>query len=191
MSNIDDGKQIEFVKGELVEREPQKYTMSEAARDQRTAIARAREENKRRMGMIYKVAEISRHANIQDPESLLNCFHEYLRVAHEEGAMIGNLTAYAAMGITHQTADNWLYGRAHKDDPRYRDLIYYVKNICAAYRENLGLEGKIHPALTIFWERNFDGLTNEDIVRVEHTDLLGEVKSTKEIKDKYADLVEE
>ena len=191
MSEIEQGKQIELVKGELIEREPSKYTMSEAAHEQRTAIARAREENRRRMGMISKVAEISRHADLKDPESLLDCFHEYLRVAQEDGAMIGNLTAYAAMGITHQTADRWLYGMAHKDDPRYRELIYYVKNICAAYRENLGLEGKIHPALTIFWERNFDGLTNEDVVRVEHTDLLGEAKSTKEIKDKYADLPED
>lgn len=184
----DDSRQLELVKGEIVERTTH---LTDAELAQRKAAARAREENRRRMGMINKVAEISLHANRKDPESLLACFQEYLRVAEEEGAMIGNLTAYAAMGITRQTADEWLHGKSNKSDPRYRDLIYYVKNVCASYREYLGLEGKIHPALTIFWQRNFDGLTNEDIVRVEQTDLLGEVKSSQEIKDKYADLAED
>ena len=191
MEELEQGKQIEFVKGELVERDPQKYNMSDAAREQRTAIARAREENRRIMGMTYKVAEIAKHADLNDPESLWACFDEYLRVAYEEGAKIGNLTAYAALGITHQTADAWYYGRVHKDDPRYRDLIYHVKSVCSAFREGLGLEGKVHPALTIFWQRNFDGLTNEDRVIVEQADPFGELKSTKEIKDKYADLAED
>ena len=185
-------KQLEIVKGEIVEAEDkQRYTMSPAARDQRTKIAIAREENRRMMGMINKVAEISRHANINDPETLLDCFHEYLRVAMEEGANIGNMTAYAAMGITHKTADNWLYGRAHKDDQRYRNLIYYVKNICAAYRENLALEGRLNPITTIFWQKNFDGLTNEGIFREEIPDPLGDIKSTQEIIEKYKDMPED
>lgn len=185
---MDEGNQLELVKGEIVER-PTHLTDAELA--QRKAAARAREDNRRRMGMINKVAEIALHANKKDPESLMECFQEYLRVAEQEGAMIGNLTAYASMGITKSTAEEWLHGKVNKSDPRYRDLIYYVKNVCASYREYLGLEGKIHPALTIFWQRNFDGLTNEDIVRVEQPDLFGEVKSSDEIKEKYADLSED
>ena len=185
-------KQLEIVGGEIVETEEKgKYTMSPAARDQRTKIAIAREENRRLMEMIGKVAEISRHADINNPDSLLECFHEYLRVAMEDGANIGNMTAYAAMGITHKTADNWLYGRAHKDDHRYRDLIYYVKNICAAYRENLALEGKLNPITTIFWQKNFDGLMNEGFFREEAPDPLGDIKSTQEIIDKYKDMPED
>ena len=60
--------------------------------------------------------------------------------------------------------------------------------MCAAYREQLGLEGKTHPALTIFWQRNFDGLTNEDIVRVTKEDPLGVLKDANEIAEKYKDM---
>ena len=103
--------------------------------------------------------------------------------------MIGNLTAYAAMGISKETASAW--ARGLKRDERYKKLILYVQRICAAYRESLGLEGKIHPALTIFWQRNFDGLTNEDVVSVDMNDPLGTAKSRKEIQEKYADLPED
>lgn len=189
MSEIEQGKQIELIGGELVETEPQKYTMSDAALEQRRKASKAYQENIERMSMIRYVAEISTHADINDPESLLDCFHEYLRVAQEKGVMIGNLTAYAAMGINRDIAYKWEKGE--RRDERYKQLIMYVKRICAAYRESLGLEGKIHPALTIFWQRNFDGLTNEDIVTVDMDDPLGKAKSKKEIQEKYADLPED
>ena len=52
----------------------------------------------------------------------------------------------------------------------------------------MGLEGAVHPALTIFWQRNFDGFANEDIVRVETSDALGERVDAKQIAEKYKDI---
>ena len=183
------GRQIELVQGEFVEQPPAKYKMTEEAIEQRRAAARIHHENTERMTMVRYVAEISRDANINDPESLLDCFHRYLEVAQQQGVRIGNLTAYAAMGIDDDIASRWERG-INRDD-RYKQLIMYVKRICAAYRESLGLEGKIHPALTIFWQRNFDGLTNEDVKRVDIEDPLGRSKSKKEIQEKYADMPED
>lgn len=183
------GTQIELVGGELVEQPPAKYSMTDAALEQRRKAARIHQENTERMTMIRYVAEISKTADINDPESLLDCFHQYLQVAQEQGVMIGNLTAYAAMGINRDIAYRWEKGE--RKDERYKQLILYVKRICAAYRESLGLEGKIHPALTIFWQRNFDGLTNEDMTMVDMEDPLGKAKSRQEIQQKYADMPED
>ncbi len=183
------GRQIELVQGEFVEQPPAKYEMTDAAIEQRRKAARIHHENTERMTMVRYVAEISQSADINDPQSLLDCFHRYLEVAQQQGVMIGNLTAYAAMGINRDIACKWEKGVTR--DERYKKLIMYVKRICAAYRESLGLEGKIHPALTIFWQRNFDGLTNEDTVMVDMEDPLGATKSRKEIQEKYADLPED
>ena len=116
MSKPIDGNQIELVHGELVEKEEHKYEMTDAAMEQRRKAARAKAENAEMLGMVRYVAEISQHANINDPDSLLDCFHEYLRVAQEKGARIGNLTAYAAMGINRDIAYKWEKGdRENKD----------------------------------------------------------------------------
>ena len=186
-----EGNQIELVQGEFVESPPAQYDMTDAALEQRKKAARIHHENAERMSMVRYVAEIAQHADINDPQSMLDCFHQYLDMAQKQGVMIGNLTAYAAMGISNETAQKWAKGERKGGDERYKQLILYVRRICAAYRESLGLEGKIHPALTIFWQRNFDGLTNEDMVSVEMDDPLGTAKSRREIQEKYADLPED
>ena len=184
-------KQLQLVDGEIIETEDHKYELTDKALEQRQKAALVKKENAEMLRMVCNVGEISQKADINDPQSLLDCFHEYLNEAVKSGSRIGNMNAYAAMGITHQTADQWMYGRARRDDPRYKNLILYVKRICSAYREALSLEGKINPILTIFWQKNFDGLTNEEHTVVDFNDPLGDTKSIKEIQEKYADLPED
>lgn len=188
---LDDEKQLQLVNGEIREVETQKYTMSDAALEQRRQNARRMAEDSERIAIMQKALVIGQKANREEPQTMLDCFHEYLDMARRDGHRIGNMTAYMAMGITKEDADKWYDGLRRGGDPRYRQLIGYVKMVCAAYREDLALYGKIHPALAIFWQRNFDGLTNEDILRVDTVDPLGEVKSKDEIKEKYADLPED
>lgn len=194
MGDREEEKQLELIGGEIVESDSNgKYTVTKAVIDQRTKIAIAREENKKRMGMAYRVAELGKRAaqHRDDPDYLRDCFDEYLRIAMETGSDIGNMTAYAAIGLSHQTADAWFYGRVHKDDPRYRELIYYIKSMCASYREMMAIDGRLNPLTTMFWQKNFDGLTSEGIFRTDAPDPLGDIKSTKEIMDKYKDMPED
>ena len=190
---LPDDRQLELIGGEIVDSPDRpRYYMSEKALAQRRAAAKAsmlsKHENTERLEFMVEVAKIAKDVDKKDPESLLEAFHKYLVLSAEMGQKIGNMTAYAAMGVGRQTIDEWYHGNANAHDPRYRELAAYVKSVCAAYREQLGLDGKTHPALTIFWQRNFDGLTNEDIVRVTKEDPLGELKDAREIAEKYKDM---
>lgn len=185
-------RQLELIGKDIVEAEDRpSYTMSEAALAQRRENAAAMRANQERLAFIADVARIGQKANTKDPESMFNCFMEYLDLATERGERIGNLTAYASMGISKRTAEYWAYGQMSGKDPRFKRLVNYVQTVCGAYRETLALSNKIHPALAIFWQRNYDGLTNEDILRVETQDPLGEVSDKRSIQTKYADLLEE
>lgn len=190
---LHDEKQLELIGGEIVDSpDKPRYFMSEKALAQRRAALKnavlAKHENTERLEFMVEVAKIAEQVDKKDPESLLAAFHKYLILSAEMGQKIGNMTAYAAMGINKNTIDDWYHGQDRASDPRFRELAIYVKSMCAAYREQLGLEGKTHPALTIFWQRNFDGLTNEDIVRVTKEDPLGVLKDANEIAEKYKDM---
>lgn len=188
----DDEKQLELVNGNIQEsKDKPVYTMSEKALAQRRENAAAMRDDVDRLYFIAEVAKIGQRADTTDPESMLQCFCDYLDLAAERGQRIGNITAYMSMGISKRTAEYWAYGQFGGKDPRFKQLINYVQAVCASYRETLALNNKIHPAMAIFWQRNFDGLTNEDIVRVDVVDPLGEVKDRKQIADKYQDLIEE
>lgn len=188
-----DSNQLELVGGEIVEAEdrPKRY-LSEKQMEQRRlaskAAVMARLNNTERIQQMAICAEIGKKSDYNDPEKMLECFGEYLTTAEEYGWRVGNMTAYLAMGVTKSQIEEWYNGGARASDPRYKQLATYVKTVCAAYREQLGLEGAIHPALTIFWQRNYDGLTNEDIVRVEQANPLGERLDAKEIAEKYKDI---
>lgn len=192
-TKMPDYTQLELIGGEIVDSPDRpRYYMSEKALAQRRAAAKAsqlaKHENTERLEFMVQVAKIAEGVNKKDPDSLLEAFHKYLVLSAEMGQKIGNLTAYAAMGVNKSTVDDWYHGQDRASDPRFRELATYVKSMCAAYREQLGLDGKTHPALTIFWQRNFDGLTNEDIVRVSKEDPLGSLRDAKEIAEKYKDI---
>lgn len=191
---MEDNKQLELVGGEIVATDGQrpKYYLSAAAIEQRREAGKhsviAKLNNTERISMLEACGKMGLTANANDPEDLLNHFHAYLEMCAEQGWRVGNMTAYLAMGVSRWQIDNWCDQRFKKNDPRFKQLADYVKAVCAANREQLGLEGAVHPALTIFWQRNFDGFTNEDIVRVETSDALGERVDAKQIAEKYKDI---
>ena len=198
MTEKNDDKQLVLIDGQIVDLPDRpKYYMSEKALEQRRAASKAsviaRLENTERIEYIAKVGEIGlrRRQKGNDLEDYLSAFREYLELSAIMGEKIGNMTAYLAMGVSHMEIERWQNGIDRKNDPRFKQLVAYVKSVCASHREQMALDGKVHPALSIFWQRNYDGLTNEDIVRVEHTDPLGEVRNTEEIKDKYKDMPED
>lgn len=191
-----DSNQLELIGGEIVNApERPRYYMSEKAIAQRIAASKAaaatKHRNTERAQFTLACIELSKGVNREDPDSLLQAFYNYIELAEEMGERVSNMTAYAAMGVTRSNIDDWYTGATRKGDPRYKELATFVKSVCAAYREQLGMDGAIHPALTIFWQRNYDGLTNEDIVRVETTNPLGEIHDAKQIAEKYKNIPED
>ena len=126
--------------------------------------------NARQIAHITKVYEIGMMADRNDPVSLRSCFLAYLKLCQEDGFKVGNLAAYASMGMT---SAQFCY---YKKKPEYKDLAEFVQTVCSMSRENMISDGKINPVIGIFWQRNYDGLRND----------TEQVQAINEQEDEYA-----
>ena len=71
-------------------------------------------------------------------------------------------------------------------------LIEYLKKACktmSSIRESLGSQGKLNPATLIFWQKNFDGLS--DVQQVEIAAVQQAVKSPEQIAAEIDDDIPE
>lgn len=151
----------------------------------RTSAAKP-EDNQRYIGFTAKVASLGIGVNRKDPADMMARFNEYIGLCQLEGMRVGNLAAYAAMGISKSIATSWKNGHGTEE---HQQLIEYVDGICAVYRESLIQDGKLNPITGIFWQRNYDGLKNDPEKMGEVAeDPLGETATAQEIMDKYGDL---
>lgn len=156
------------------------YTMTEKALTQRRdavalPIANTSEEfdyNSRLITHALKVQEIAAHADRSDLLSLKSCFIAYLKLCQEDGFSVGNIGAYAAMGMSNADFQNM----TKRADPTYRDFCKWIKQTCALFRETRVADGKLNPVIGIFWQRNFDGLRND----------TEQVQAMQEQEDEYA-----
>lgn len=130
---------------------------------------------------------ISQRADKNDPETLRQCFIDYLQLCIEKDHKISNLGAYMSIGISRQTASNWKLGKKHMKNSAYRELIEYIDLICAQAREELIMDNKLNPVIGIFWQKNFDGYTDQRIGEAVVNPL--EVQSSApDIAEKYQDI---
>lgn len=176
------------------------YTMSEKALAQRKNAgqdmikSRAPYEgediayNARQIDHVIAIQEIASHADRKDPVSLRSCFLNYLRLCQQDGFKVGNMAAYAAMGVDHVTVIGWERGTRQE----YKDLAKFVKSTCALFRENMIADQKINPVIGIFWQRNFDGLRNDTEQQQTQNEIdLSETMTTDDYKQKYGKLIDE
>lgn len=174
-----------------------RYTLSAAAQKQREVaaqqtaypVAKTPEElaeNASRIEHIMKVAEIASHADRKDLLSLKSCFIEYLKLCQQDGQSVGNLGAYSAMGFG-SAGDFSAWARS--DDPERRAFVQFIKSCCAQFREGLISDGRLHPVVGIFWQRNFDGLRN-DTEQVQSLQAQEDVASeSNSYRKRYANLI--
>lgn len=180
--------------------EVRRYTVSEAAINQRREIARKREidrqvmktpedidYNARLIDHVIKIHEIALHADVNDLNSLKSCFFNYLKLCQENGMKVGNLAACAAMGIDRFKLENMLRSK----DPDKQEFAKLVKSCCSLSREELIADQKINPVIGIFWQRNFDGLRNdtEQIQPVQGQE--DEEIAADDYRKRYSDLLKE
>lgn len=136
------------------------------------------------------VANIALGANIKDTEDLRKRFYCYCRLCEECDMRIGNMQAYAAMGITRHMASQWRNGGLGST-PERQELIREVDGICSGMREMLAASSKINPVLAIFWQKNFDGLRDVTEHTIAPGDPLGDRQTPQEIAEKYQDIIED
>jgi len=156
------------------------YTMTEGALSQRRdnvclPVAKTEEEfdyNSRLIAHGLEVQKIAANADRGDILSLKSCFLAYLQLCQQDGFSVGNMGAYAAMGMT-QGDFRYL---EKKSDPAYRDFCKWVKQTCALFRETRVADGKLNPVIGIFWQRNYDGLRND----------TEQVQAIQEQEDEYS-----
>lgn len=140
--------------------------------------------NQKFIAAILKSRDIARDADVNNIETLYSCLHRYLQYCFENNIKFGNMSVYSACGIDRTVVSLWESGKKRKSDPRYAEFARYIRQVCAEYREMLMSEGKLNPVTGIWWQKNYDGLSDNPTVIVTTTDDTPRL-SGKEIAEKY------
>lgn len=103
--------------------------------------------------------------DLGDPDAVADAIDGYFRYCVERGLRPGNLGLYATLGLSKQEVSNEMRGVTHKLSSSCIDLLKKAKQALSTYRELLGSQGKLNPVTLIFWQKNYDGLKDQqDIV---------------------------
>ena len=156
------------------------YTVSNKALAQRKKnlgypVAETEEEkdyNSRLIEHVMMINQIAEQADRSDLNSLKSCFVNYMRLCQQDGFAVGNLAAYASMGMTHHEFTAF----SRRVDPNIRAFCQFVQQTCSMFRESMVTNSKVNPVIGIFWQRNFDGLRND----------TEQVQAAQEQEDEYA-----
>lgn len=110
-------------------------------------------------------------------------FVRYLQLCEKYDIKVGNMQAYAAIGITKDKAYEWVTRRSSNQE-RYR-FIKNVQSICGMYREMLMQDGKVNPVTGIFWQKNYDGMKDQQDVVLTPNNPLGDQPDTEKLRQRY------
>ena len=134
--------------------------------------------------------QIAAKANVDDPQSLFDCLMEYLNLCMEQNIKISNMAAYAACGISSTDVRNWERGITRASDKRYKEFAQLLKSICAQYREQAMAENILNPVIGIWWQKNYDGFTDQPVLTDGADSGIETKEDPEEIAAKYRDLLE-
>lgn len=116
---------------------------------------------------------VSHNVNLHDSQDVKEAIEKYFNDCYKYGTRPGNLGLYRALGISKQDAHDCLHGKnKSKLTPECVDLLRKAVNILSDYREQIGSQGKINPVTLIFWQKNYDGLTDQTRIEVSHENML-------------------
>lgn len=145
-------------------------------------------ENQRIISAIIKEREIANSADLNDIDSLYDCLKMYLQHCMEDNIKVTNAGAYAACGLSKNLVHDWCAGRTRADDTRYKEFATTLKNVCSEYREIAMASGSVNPIVGIWWQKVYEGYRDNEDVREENYDMLGDSGNASEISDKYDDM---
>ena len=144
------------------------------------------EYNSRRIAFqreIFPVGDLPRN----DPEKMVEImserFRHYLEMCDKYEMKIGNQAMYFALGIDKGAAWAWLNNP--NTSPVLLDFIKKIQHFCASYREGMMEDGKLNPVTGIFWQKNYDGLKDQQEVVMTPNNPLGDTSDIKTLEQKY------
>ena len=138
---------------------------------------------------VLAVTRLGAGSDKRDVEDLRKRFYAYIQLADLCGMKVGNMQAYAAMGVGRLTLEEWFYKKS--GTPEQQELAQEVRATCTAYREMLSQEGQINPVTAIFYHKNHDGFRDQIDYVQQKDDPLGQKLSNEQIAKKYEDIIEE
>ena len=147
----------------------------------------ASRKNARYANFVLAIAAIGRGADKNDVNDLRMRFYAYVELAAQTNNKLSNMNAYMSMGLTATKVSQLMQHGTQEQ----KDLLEEVKMICGGYRESLMSDGQLTPSTGMFWQKNYDGLRDATEHIVVPGDPLGDMRSKKEIQEKYADIIME
>ena len=132
--------------------------------------------------------EISKTVDREDPQTLYHAFEMYLQLCASTGMKVSNAFAHLALGVSDQIMSDWRLGNRRQNNPAYREFAMFVKQFCAAAREQYGIEGATNPILTIFHQKYYDGFVDNPGAE-SYADPLGEIQDPQKLAEKYKDII--
>lgn len=113
-------------------------------------------------------------------------FKKYIEECIKSGVKPSNLQAYSALGITKMTIYNWEHGK----DEELKEFASYIKRFFAAYREKMMIDGEVNMIAGIFWQKNYDGLKDQQEHVITTVNPMGESQNENELAKKYLENAE-
>lgn len=120
-----------------------------------------------------------------DFDELERRLNRYLQFCDERDIRITNQACYMALGITKDEVYDWESRRSRGSDPRYYDFIKKVKQICATNREFLMSDGKLNPITGIWWQKQYEGMTEKSELILTPNNPLGPEPDADKLAEDY------
>ena len=134
-----------------------------------------------------KLFEMGQGCDKKDVPGLYERFYRYLAYCAEKNIVPNNMSAYLAIGIYRDDVSRWSKGLM--GTPEHQKFANALLSFFAAIHEQGGTDGVMNPIQTIFWQKAYDGLSDQpNRMEVEIKNPLGEKRSAEEIAKDYSDL---
>ena len=115
----------------------------------------------------YKALENKDGFSESEAEEVKQAILGYLVDCEKSGKRPANLGLYRALDMTKQDVSNVLTGKSKKKvSPECLVLLKKAIMMLSEYREQLGAQGKLNPVTLLFWQKNYDSLTDSQVIQL-------------------------
>lgn len=121
-----------------------------------------------------------------DVPGLYERFKKFLVYCTEHGVVPNNMSAYLAIGVNKDEIERW--ARGVSGTPEHQKFAREVQAFFSSIHEQGGTDGVMNPIQTIFWQKAYDGLSDQPKVEIEVKNPLGEKRSAEDIAQAYGDV---
>lgn len=123
--------------------------------------------------------------DLQDVEQLEERLREYLAWSFVRNVPVSNRICYMALGVSNALVSYWESGQ--RGTKEHTEFVLKMKEIIAAHREALTMEGKVPARVGIFWAKNYDGMKDTVETIIKSPDPLEDAIDITELRKRYLD----